>query len=391
LIALGASRNLLIAAAGLGALALGSLAFHAVTGATSETGPDQRTAPRTLVAALGRIEPYSEVIKLGAGSAPDRLDSLLVQRGDLVKKSQVLGYLSGYAEQIAQRDVFKAQLDEARLRRKTETDLDRTRIEAAEAHQKQVLEVEPQAIAAQEATLAGLEAKLANDKTVLEAQQQLLGRGTGTRRQTDDQNSLVLQGEASLNAARAHLAELRQQFVIDKINADVQVRMAQAALERTQAEFPLASIERQIALADARAERLTVVAPIDGRILNIMIKPGEQITNGPVLTMGDTSRMRAVAEAYETDISRVKVGQAAEISSRALARPVRGHVARIGDMIFKNDILSVDPAARADARVVEVWIDLDDPAETQGLTNLTVDVRIDTSETGGALAGPIRQ
>lgn len=386
---MGPSRNLLIAGAGLAALALGSLALHAVTGATSETSPDSRAAPRNLVAALGRIEPYSEVIKLGAGSAPDRLDSLLVQRGDLVKKSQVLGYLSGYAEQIAQRDVFKAQLDEARLRRKTEADLDRTRIEAAEAHQKQVLEVEPQAIAAQEATVAGLEAKLANDKTVLEAQQQLLGRGTGTRRQTDDQNSLVLQGEASLNAARAHLAELRQQFVIDKINADVQVRMAHAALERTQSEFPLASIERQIALAGARAERLTLVAPIDGRILNIMIKPGEQITNGPVLIMGDTSRMRAVAEAYETDISRVRVGQAAEISSRALARPVRGHVARIGDMIFKNDILSIDPAARADARVVEVWIDLDDPAATQGLTNLTVDVRIDTSEAGGALAGPI--
>jgi HlyD family secretion protein len=388
---LGPSRNLLIAGAGLAALALASLAFHAVTGATSETGADQRVAPRNLVAALGRIEPYSEVIKLGAGSAPDRLDSLLVQRGDLVKKSQVLGYLSGYAEQIAQRDVFKAQLDEARLRRKTESDLDRMRIEAAEAHQKQVLEVEPQVIAAQEATVAGLEAKLANDKTVLEAQQQLFGRGTGTRRQTDDQNSLVLQGEASLTAARAHLAELGQQFVIDKINADVQVRMARAALERTQAEFPLASIERQIALADAKAERLTVVAPIDGRILNIMIKPGEQITNGPVLTMGDTSRMRAVAEAYETDISRVKVGQTAEISSRALTRPVRGRVARIGDMIFKNDILSIDPAARADARVVEVWIDLDDPAATQGLTNLTVDVRIDTSESGGALGGPVSQ
>ncbi len=377
----------------MAALALGSVVFHAVTSAATQTGAasDTQSAPRNLVAALGRIEPHSEIINLGAGSAPDRLDSLLVQRGDLVKKSQVLGYLSGYAEQIAQRDVFKAQLDEARLRLKTETDLDRARIEAAEVHQKQVLEVEPQVIAAQEATVASLEAKLANDKSVLDAQQQLLSRGTGTRRQTDDQNSLVLQGEANLNAARAHLSELHQQFAIDKINADVQVRMAHATLERMQAEFPLASIERQIALTDAKAQRLTLLAPIDGRILNIMVKPGEQITNGPVLTMGDTSRMRAVAEVYETDIARVKVGQAAEISSRALAQPISGHVARIGDMIFKNDILNIDPAARADARVVEVWIDLDDPAATQRLTNLTVDVRIDTSEAGGALAGSVSQ
>jgi len=34
------------------------------------------------------------------------------------------------------------------------------------------------------------------------------------------------------------------------------------------------------------------------------------------------------------------------------------------------------PAARADARVVEVWIELDDPAPVERLTNLTVDVLI---------------
>jgi HlyD family secretion protein len=377
----------------LATLALGSIIFHGVRSEATQTTAlrDEQAVPRDVVAALGRIEPYSEIINLGAGSPSDRLDSLLVERGDLVKKSQVLGYLGGYAEQIAQRDVFKAQLDEARLRLKTEIDLDRARIEAAEVHQKQVLEVEPQGIAAQEATIASLEAKLANDKSVLDAQQQLMARGTGTRRQTEDQNSLVLQDEANLNAARARASELNLQFVIDKISADVQIRMAQATLERMQAEVPLASIERQIALADARAKRLTLLAPIDGRILNVLVKPGEAITTGPILAMGDTDRMRTVAEVYETDIARVKVGQAARVSSRALAKPISGKVVRIGNMIFKNDILNIDPAARADARVVEVWIDLDDPAATERLTNLTVDVRIETSEAGGALAGPVSQ
>jgi HlyD family secretion protein len=377
----------------LATLALGSIVFHGVRSEATQTTAlrDEQAVPRDVVAALGRIEPYSEIINLGAGSPSDRLDSFLVERGDLVKKSQVLGYLGGYAEQIAQRDVFKAQLDEARLRLKTEIDLDRDRIEAAEVHQKQVLEVEPQGIAAQEATIASLEAKLANDKSVLDAQQQLMARGTGTRRQTEDQNSLVLQDEANLNAARARASELNLQFVIDKISADVQIRMAQATLERMQAEVPLASIARQIALADARAKRLTLVAPIDGRILNVLVKPGEAITTGPILAMGDTDRMRTVAEVYETDIARVKVGQAARVSSRALAKPISGKVVRIGNMIFKNDILNVDPAARADARVVEVWIDLDDPAATERLTNLTVDVRIETSEAGGALAGPVTQ
>jgi HlyD family secretion protein len=379
----------MVAGAGLAALALGGLIFHAMRNEATQANAlhDEQAVQRDMVAALGRIEPSSEIVNLGAGSSPDRLDSLMVERGDLVKKSQVLGYLAGYAEQIAQRDVFKSQLEEARLRLSTQLDLDRARVEAAEVHQRQVLEVEPQGIAAQEATIASLEAKSANDKSVLDAQQQLMARGTGTRRQTEDQNSLVLQDEASLNAARAHLSELRLQFEIHKIEAAVQIRVARATLDHMQSEVPLASIERQIALAEARARRLTVIAPIDGRILNILVKPGEEITTGPILAMGDTERMRAVAEVYETDIARVRVGQVARISSRALANPVRGKVVRIGSMIFKNDILNIDPAARADARVVEVWIDLDEPAATAQLTNLTVDVRIDTSEAGRAVAG----
>jgi HlyD family secretion protein len=379
----------MVAGAGLAALALGGLIFHAMRNEATQANAlrDEQAVQRNMVAALGRIEPSSEIVNLGAGSSPDRLDSLMVERGDLVKKSQVLGYLAGYAEQTAQRDVFKSQLEEARLRLSTQLDLDRARVEAAEVHQRQVLEVEPQGIAAQEATIASLEAKSANDKSVLDAQQQLMARGTGTRRQTEDQNSLVLQDEASLNAARAHLSELRLQFEIHKIEAAVQIRVARATLDHMQSEVPLASIERQIALAEARARRLTVIAPIDGRILNILVKPGEEITTGPILAMGDTERMRAVAEVYETDIARVRVGQVARISSRALANPVRGKVVRIGSMIFKNDILNIDPAARADARVVEVWIDLDEPAATAQLTNLTVDVRIDTSEAGRAVAG----
>jgi HlyD family secretion protein len=375
------------------ALVVGSVIFRAVRSETTQASVphDEQAVARNMVAALGRIEPASEIVNLGAGSSPDRLDTLLVERGDLVRKSQVLGYLGGYAEQIAERDVFRSQLEEARLRLSTQLDLDHARVEAAEVHQRQVLEVGPQGIAAQEATIASLEAKLANDKSVLDAEEQLMARGTGTRRQTEDQNSLVLQDQANLNAARAHLSELRLQFEINKIEAGVQIRMARATLEHMQAEFPLASIERQIALAEARARRLTLIAPIDGRILNIMVKPGEVITTGPVLAMGDTDRMRAVAEIYETDIARVQTGQPATVSSRALAAPIHGKVARIGNMIFKNDILNIDPAARADARVVEVWIDLDDSAATAQLTNLTVDVRIDTAAAGPAIAGPAGQ
>ena len=45
--------------------------------------------------------------------------------------------------------------------------------------------------------------------------------------------------------------------------------------------------------------------------------------------------------------------------------------------IFKNNVLDDDPAANADARVVEVKIRLQDSQLVEALTNLQVDVRID--------------
>jgi HlyD family secretion protein len=342
---------------------------------------DKRAAVQSeAIAALGRVEPQSEIINLGAGSASDRLESLEVARDDIVTKGQALGYLGGYAEQIAQRDMTAAQVYEAKAKLRSEVVLDTVRLDGALLHQRQVAELTPLRIAQQQAIIDGLDARRANSADKLDAQMKLFANGNSTRRLTADEQSMVLQDEANLRSARVKLTELTKQFELDKLDADIQVKQAEATLERMQAEFPIASLERSVALAQARAERMTLRAPIDGRILNILTKPGENVGSGPILTMGDTSRMRAVAEVYETDIGRVQIGQMATIHSRALAKPMTGEVVRIGDIVFKNNVLNVDPAARADARVVEVWIELDDASPVERLTNLTVDVVIgDTS------------
>jgi HlyD family secretion protein len=125
---------------------------------------------------------------------------------------------------------------------------------------------------------------------------------------------------------------------------------------------------------------LTIIrAPIDGAILNILARPGSPVNSTTILTMGDTSRMRAVAEVYESDIGYVHAGQSATISSPALPKPLTGSVVEIGQMVFKNDVLNVDPAARSDARVVEVRIELEPDDLAARLTNLTVDVSIDVA------------
>jgi HlyD family secretion protein len=314
----------------------------------------EKAKRRDTIAALGRIEPWNGIINLGAGSPPDRLESLFVERGDTVPRGEVLGYLAGYQEQMAQRDMLAAQLNEAKSRLEAETAVNSIRLRTAEVNRQRVLEVSPFRIAAQEQTIAGLESKHANEKDI--------------------------------QAAREHLSELKKQFEIDKIDSALQIDLARAALERAKVEFPITSLTHQGRMSELHAKRLALYAPCDCRVLNVRVKAGEEVGTGPIMSLGDTSRMRAVAEVYETDIPRVRLGQAATVSSRMLSKPISGKVDRIGSMIFKNDLLHVDPAARADARVVEVWIDLKDAEPVERLTNLTVDVVINTSASGDQVA-----
>jgi HlyD family secretion protein len=86
--------------------------------------------------------------------------------------------------------------------------------------------------------------------------------------------------------------------------------------------------------------------------------------------------MYAIAEVYETDVRHVKVGQRATISSPALERELSRTVRAIRQKVQKQDEIGTDPAARKDARIIEVPILLDDPAPAAGLTNLQVDVVI---------------
>jgi len=183
-------------------------------------------------------------------------------------------------------------------------------------------------IGVQRAEVARLSAELENARRELERKQGLFRRGATS--------------DADLETARLH--------------HDV----ARANLDRAQAELRLSE----------------VVAPIDGQVLEIHAREGERVGAEGVAELGETGAMYAVAEVYETDIGRVRVGQKAVARSPALAGPLSGEVERIGLKIGKKDVLSTDPVADADARVVEVEIRLSDPAAAARFTNLRVEVLI---------------
>jgi len=172
--------------------------------------------------------------------------------------------------------------------------------------------------------------------------------------------------EAELANARRELTRQetlnRNQVLSDsqRESWELKVRVAEAELARARAEFELAHVR----------------SPLDGQVLKVHAREGERVGPEGIVELGKTDHMFAIAEVYEEDVRRVRVGQHAVVMSSALEAPLEGKVDWINLSVAKLDAIGNDPAARKDARVVEVKIRLADSVPAAGLTNLQVEVAI---------------
>lgn len=179
-------------------------------------------------------------------------------------------------------------------------------------------------------------------------------------------NAAVVRLEAELQQARAEQVRYRS------LSKDGIVSMS----ERENWETRVATIEADLDAARVQLDWTQVRSPITGQVLEIHTRAGERVGPDGIVELGRTHEMLAIAEVYETDVTKLEVGQAAEVRSPALAAPLSGKVERIGMKIGKMDVLGTDPTAQTDARVVEVEIRLDDSSRVASLTNLRVEVFI---------------
>ena len=315
----------------------------AAGGCGKNSKTDSKTADknRTAVTALGRVTPGRAAISIAA-QAGDRLLKLEVSEGKEVKAGDVLAYLESYNLRLAERDAAKVALDEARERLQTET-----------SYAQAVIDQSKEAVRL-------LEISVEHERNELKRVQSLKTALAG--RSLDDQQFALESREGELVKAKAEL------------------RAAEAALARTRSTVAVDSAEAKLKTAEAQLGLTIIRAPIDGEILKVFTYPGERTGDNPILKMGDTNDMHVIAEVHETDVGLVRVGQPVTITSEALPEPVHGVVEEIGSLIYKNDVLDLDPRAPRDTRIVEVRVKLDKSEAISRLTHLEVSTRIDLTK-----------
>ncbi len=156
----------------------------------------------------------------------------------------------------------------------------------------------------------------------------------------------VLAAQARVAATQASLSELnvqitRQRHLVSQnvaarsVLEDLEARAGTQQAEIQSAEAEVKAAQAQVAVARTSLGRMTIVAPIDGTVLDKPLDVGESVdTLTPILELADLSSLVVEIDVPETRLSLVKVGGPCEISMDAFpGKRFRGQVREIGKRV----------------------------------------------------------
>ncbi|MBE9257714.1 ABC exporter membrane fusion protein [Dolichospermum sp. LEGE 00246] len=376
-------------------------------------------APPQIVTALGRLEPETEIIKLSAPLAldGDRIVEVLVKEGDNVKLGQVIAILqtrdllkNAVIQSTKQVEVAQAKLAQikagAKLGEIQEQSAIVERIKAQYTGDRQAQEENIARISAQwegdriaqTATINKVTAELKNAESEYKRYEKLFSEGAisssvidSKRLNVETAKQTLSESQAILNrintTANKQLAEAKVALnrinttsnkqiseTQAKLNSIAEVRPVDVQLAQTEIESAIANLNR----AKTELEAAYIRAPMAGQIIKIHTRVGEKIDKEGIADFAQTNKMMAVAEVYQTDISKVKLGQKAIITSQGFPGKLQGTVQQIGLQVNRQNVFSDQPGENLDSRIVEVKIRLtpEDSKKVSSLTNLQVQTAI---------------
>jgi HlyD family secretion protein len=335
----GKHHRALLLTVGLGAALLiaSIVAWRWLAPPRIETGKIATPLPPPAVVGLGYLEPASTVVTIGApgGGDASRIVELKAAEGDDVQTGQVLAVLDSAAKLTAQVDSAQAQVNLKRL-----------------LLQRQRLELES-TLKSRRAALTRARADLESSQAEYKRQLDLLAQEYATAAFVESKKKEFLTAQATAEEMEAALRRTESTV------ASAQRGRPGTLIDVAVTEQELAAAEADVRVAQASQEQALIRAPFAGRVIAIKARPGERVGTDGVLELGTTQRMRAVVEVYQTDIERIRVGQAVELRADALHEAVAGTVERIGIAVKRQTVVNNDPATATDARVIDVHVALD--------------------------------
>ncbi|AFZ02803.1 efflux RND transporter periplasmic adaptor subunit [Calothrix sp. PCC 6303] len=325
---------------------------------------------RAQQAAVGRFQAQTQGDKIGQQETIARLQAQW--QGDRVGQQEVIDRLA--AQLVGDRDAqlatigkLSAELKNAEAEYERYRQLSQQGAISASLFDSKGLSVETarQQLSEAKAILTRIEAT--GNKQISEART-VLTRIDATNSKQISEAKIALSRINATGGKQVTEAKATLSSIAEVRNVDITV--AQAEIENATASWQQAKTE---------AEEAYIRAPMAGQILKIHSRPGEKISDDGIAEMAQNQQMLAVAEVYQSDIAKVKLGQKAIITGQAFTGEVKGTVSQIGLQVNRQNTFANQPGENMDRRVIEVkiLINQEDVNRVSGLTNLQVQTAIE--------------
>ena len=254
------------------------------------------------------------------------ITALKVQRGDHVKKGQLLATLEN-KDLEGQAEASRGSFEQADAGYKTSIDA-----------------TIPQQVQKAQLDLDAAKAAFDAQQRVYDSRKELFQQGALPQRDLDSATVALAQARGAYEVAQKQLADFQ------RLGREQALKAAHGSLGS--AKGTMLSAEAQLSYSQIRS-------PIDGVVTDRPLYVGDLATaNQPILTVMNLSILRAKSHIPQSEAAALKKGDLAEVKVAGLDEPIKGKVSL------------VSPALDPGSTTIEVWVDVvkPNPALKPGMT-----------------------
>lgn len=285
----------------------------------SSSAQDAITANGPLISRGYTDAPAGTAVLAGNSEGGNVLMELRAVEGQVVKRDEIIGVMSSYPKADVQVRTAEGDLEKAKRQREAMVTGYRT---AEIAMQEVVVKTK-----SEEVKLKKLE---------------LQRSGKAPDQKEIEQNI----SQQDLLREQAKLRVMKETLATDIEQSDTDIAILTAKVDN-------AKVMREQALARS---------PLNGVVVQIHTRQGERVNTGGIAKIVDMSQMRVFADVDEVHLNRLAPGGKVEITFRGSSTVYKGKIGRIAPTVKRMQRVEPDGGTSTDGRVVQVEIELDDPA-----------------------------
>lgn len=239
-----------------------------------------------------------------------KVDKVLVQEGQQVKAGQQVALLDDRASVI---QLAQAQANLATAKAKAG--------DVRSASRPQQITQAGNQVKALQASLAGANENLKRTRQQRQKTEQLLTEGGATPDQLDMAKTAEATAQSAVDNLKAQIQAAQEQLSLLKAGA------TSYTLSASSAQVDLAS--SQVELAKLQVDKARLVATTDGRVEQLVLKPGELANPGTtVVKIIDDTKLKVTIYVPQNQLGQIKIGQKVKVKTE------NGNGENTGEIVF---------------------------------------------------------